>query len=106
MPAAPITPVEAATLLDRTSLVQAQALPSPQSVASPSFAQLLTNGIDSLNTKLQNADNMVRAFTLDDSIPVHQVTFALEQAKASMELAMQVRSRVLEGYQQLMNMQL
>lgn len=106
MPAAPIAPVDAAALMDRTSLVQTQALPIPQSVASPSFAQLLTNGIDGLNTKLQNADTMVRAFTLDDSIPVHQVTFALEQAKDSMELALQVRTRLLEGYQQLMNMQL
>lgn len=106
MPATPVTPVEAAAPLDRTPLVQSQALPGAQAATPTSFAQLLTDGVDGLNTKLQNADNMVRAFTLDDSIPVHQVTFALEQAKASMELALQIRSRLLEGYQQLMNMQL
>jgi len=71
-----------------------------------SFAQLLTNGIESANKKLLEADNTVRAFALDDSIPVHQVMFALNQARSSLELALQVRARLLDGYQQLMNMQL
>jgi len=49
---------------------------------------------------------MVKAFALDDSIPVHQVTFALEEARLAVELAMQVRTRLLESYRELMNMQL
>jgi flagellar hook-basal body complex protein FliE len=70
------------------------------------FAQLLLDGVDAANAKLVEADAMVRAFALDDSIPVHQVTYALEQARLSFELMLQVRNRLLEGYQQLMNMQL
>jgi flagellar hook-basal body complex protein FliE len=34
------------------------------------------------------------------------VTFALEQARLSLELMLQVRSRLVEGYQQIMGMQL
>ena len=30
-------------------------------------------------------------------MPVHQVTYALEQARLSMELMMQVRSQLIEG---------
>jgi len=37
---------------------------------------------------------------------VHQVTLALEQARLSVELAMQVRQRLVESYRELMNMQL
>jgi len=74
--------------------------------AGASFSQVLLNGIDSVNQKVVDADAMVRAFALDDSIPVHQVTFALEQARLSLELMMQVRARLVEGYQRMMEMQL
>jgi flagellar hook-basal body complex protein FliE len=77
-----------------------------QTPSSSSFAGLLTQGVDNVNGKVLGADKMVRAFVLDDSVPVHQVTFALEQARLSLELMTQVRSRLVEGYQQLMNMQL
>jgi flagellar hook-basal body complex protein FliE len=101
----PITPIQATPLLDRAPAIlqSAQAVQVPQQL---SFSQLLTDGLQSVSTKQVQADNMVRAFVLDDSIPVHQVTFALEQARLSLELMLQVRGRLVEGYQQLMNMQL
>ena len=71
-----------------------------------SFAQMIEQGIDGVNAKVMAADGAVRAFVLDDSMPVHQVSFALEQARLSLELMLQVRGRLVEGYQQLMNMQL
>lgn len=73
---------------------------------STSFADLLLDGADATSARIDHADQMVRQFVLDDSVPVHQVTFALEQARLSLELMIQVRTRLLEGYQQLMNMQL
>lgn len=71
-----------------------------------SFSQMLLNGIDHVDQKLVHADAMAKAFALDDSIPLHQVTFALEEARLSLELMLQVRSRLVEGYQQIMGMQL
>jgi flagellar hook-basal body complex protein FliE len=84
-------------------------LPNP--VALPpttgvSFSKLFSDGVENVNTNMLQADKMVRAFALDDSIPVHQVTFALEQARQSLDLMVQVRNRLVEGYQQLMNMQI
>jgi flagellar hook-basal body complex protein FliE len=85
-----------------------QQLPTtaPQAADPSSFASLLTQGLKSMKTKVDHADEMVKAFALDDSIPIHQVTYALEEARLSVELAMQVRARLLEGYRELMNMQL
>jgi flagellar hook-basal body complex protein FliE len=37
-------------------------------------------------------------------VPLHQVTYALEEARLSVELAMQVRTRLVESYRELMNM--
>jgi flagellar hook-basal body complex protein FliE len=95
--------------VDPFALLNSIALQGPGAAASPaasSFSQLLTKGIDNVNDKVLAADNLVRAFALDDSIPVHQVTFALSQAQLSLEMMLQVRQRLVEGYQQLMNMQL
>jgi flagellar hook-basal body complex protein FliE len=70
------------------------------------FADLLTNGLQNVEAKLDRAGDLVRQFAVDDSVPVHQVTIALEEARLAVELAMQVRSRLVDGYRDLMNMQL
>lgn len=72
----------------------------------PSFDAILSGSLSSVNEKVATAEDMVRQFAVDDSIPVHQVTLALEEARLSVELAMQVRARVVETYREFMNMQL
>lgn len=97
----PIAPVGASPLQSLASLA------NPASTTqSPGFASLLAQGIKEMETKVANADELVQRFAVDDSVPVHQVTFALEEARLSVELAMQVRSRLIEAYRDLMNMQL
>lgn len=71
-----------------------------------SFANILSSGIEAMDRKLATADDLVRQFALDDSVPVHQVTIALEEARIAVELAMQVRARLVETYRELMTMQL
>ncbi|MBO9714796.1 flagellar hook-basal body complex protein FliE [Sphingomonas sp.] len=82
-----------------------------QPIASPSvggadFAQVLMNGLHGVDAKVAAADKLVQQFALDDSVPVHQVTMALAEARVSVELAMQVRGRLVEAYRDIMNMQL
>jgi flagellar hook-basal body complex protein FliE len=107
MTAPPIQAVAAFNAIDR-----AQIQPLPPALlqtAAPSgvsFSQMLLNGVEQVDRKLIEADSMATAFTLDDSIPLHQVTYALEQARLSFELMNQVRSRLIEGYQELLRMQL
>jgi flagellar hook-basal body complex protein FliE len=99
-----IPPIGAVGGLER--LLPAGQVPAGAPAAGSTFAQSLVDGMDAVNRKVAAADAQVRAFAIDDSIPVHQVTFALEEARLSMELMMQVRARLLEGFQQLMGMQL
>lgn len=79
---------------------------SMQATDRLSFSEILSKGIDATNSKLIEADRLVAQFAVDDSIPLHQVTYALEQARLSFELMIQVRNRALEAGQQLMNMQI
>jgi flagellar hook-basal body complex protein FliE len=99
-------PVQAIAAIAPSQMLAAQAGAHAAAPVGASFSQILLNGVDTVNQRMVNADAMVRAFALDDSIPVHQVTFALEQARLSLELMMQVRARLVEGYQRMMEMQL
>lgn len=77
-----------------------------QAAQAGGFGDILAAGMKQVEAKLSTADSLVRQFALDDSVPVHKVTYALEEARLSVELAMQVRTRLVEGYRELMNMQL
>jgi flagellar hook-basal body complex protein FliE len=100
-PVGAVAGVAAPAMLD-----PAASLPQAGQAPGLSFSQMLMDGINTANARVGHADAMVRAFAIDDSIPLHQVTFALEQARLSVELMMQVRARVVESYQRIMEMQL
>lgn len=70
-----------------------------------SFTQLLTSGLQGVDTKVAKADAMVQAYAEGQSIPVHQVTLALEEARIAVELATQIRGRLIETYREFMTMQ-
>ncbi|MBC7768224.1 MAG: flagellar hook-basal body complex protein FliE [Phycisphaerales bacterium] len=77
-----------------------------QGVGGADFAGMLSRATAAVEARVAHADEMVRAFVVDDSIPVHEVTIALEEARIAVELALQVRTRVVESYREIMNMQL
>ena len=70
-----------------------------------SFTRMMSEGVEQTNARLLEADHLTRAFALGEDIPVHQVTFALEQARLSFELMNQVRTRLIESYQEILRMQ-
>lgn len=80
--------------------------PAGVSAAGQSFGSLLANGLDALDTKVAKADALMKAYALGETIPVHQVTIALEEARIAVEMAVQVRERLTESYRSFMNMQL
>lgn len=97
----PIDPV-AANALNAVQTEGAAALPH---LTGASFTQMMANGVEQTNAKLLEADRLTQAFALGEDIPVHQVTFALEQARLSFELMNQVRTRLVESYQEILRMQ-
>ena len=94
------TPDAGATQAARPEMAQ------PQAPASRGFGSLISSGVSHVEAKVDQADALVHQFALDDSIPIHQVTMAIEEARLAVELAVQVRTRLIEGYREIMNMQL
>ena len=79
---------------------------APAQAGQAGFADILASGLRNVEGKLATANELVQRFALDDSVPLHQVTYALEEARLSVELAMQVRTRLVESYRELMTMQI
>lgn len=101
-----IAPIDSvlATAPQLTTLGVSPVAPAP--AATTSFGNILSAGVNGVSAKIATADDLVKRFALDPTVPIHQVTYALEEARLSVELAMQVRGRLLEGYREIMNMQL
>jgi flagellar hook-basal body complex protein FliE len=69
------------------------------------FSTWLTQQVEDVNDKLVQADMQVRQLALGEDTNIHQVMIALEKARLSLELVVQVRNKVLDVYQNLMQMQ-
>lgn len=71
-----------------------------------SFAETLKNSLDDINTQQVNADNLSNSFIKGDDVDVADVMLAGEEAKVSLQYAVQVRNKLVDAYQEIMRMQL
>ena len=69
------------------------------------FGRWFTQQIDQVDGKLNVADRELQALATGQTQNLHQTMIALEEAKLSFQLLVQVRNRVLEAYQDVMRMQ-
>jgi flagellar hook-basal body complex protein FliE len=71
-----------------------------------SFSQMVSNGIEDVNQKLLTSQTDLQRLATGDVQNLHQVMIQLEESRLSFQLMMQVRSRLLEAYQDVMKMQI
>lgn len=70
------------------------------------FGNLLKNKLDEVNNDQVKADNSIQSFISGDKTDIHNVMLDSEQAKMSLELAVQMRNKLVEAYQELNRTQL
>ena len=58
-----------------------------------------------MNTQMLSAERGVQQLAAGGAVSLHDTMVQLEQARLSFQLAIQVRTRVLEAYQEIMRMQ-
>ncbi|MGH8080944.1 MAG: flagellar hook-basal body complex protein FliE [Lysobacter sp.] len=80
--------------------------PPAAAPAGQSFGSMLLANVMHADASVQASEKAVESFALDGRTPPHQVMIALEEARMSLHFALQVRNRLVEGYQELMRMQL
>ena len=74
--------------------------------SSGSFAETLKSSLDEINSKQVTAENLTNSFIKGDDVDVADVMLAGEEAKISLQYAVQVRNKLVEAYQELSRMQL
>mgnify|MGYP001169108630 FL=1 len=69
------------------------------------FGQLLTQFVGEVNEKQAVSTEMVNGLLSGQDIPLHRVMIAMEEAGVAFQMMVEVRNKLLEGYQELMRMQ-
>lgn len=70
------------------------------------FGDFLKQKLDEVNDKQLNAENTTQSFIQGDDVDIHKVMLDTEEAKMSLELAVQVRNKLLDAYQEINRTQL
>jgi flagellar hook-basal body complex protein FliE len=94
----------------RTTAAQASGKPAESMAAGTTggvdFAQVLKSSIDKVNQTQQQADVMAEKIAAGDtSQNLHEVMIALQTASVSFQEMVQVRNKLVNAYQDVMNIQ-
>lgn len=100
-----MTPI-AAISLGQVGASDALGNEAVQGSGGPSFQQMLGSSLGTINNSLNGADASIRAMAAGENVPVQDVMIALEHARLELQLAVEVRNRLVSAYQNLTNMQL
>ena len=69
------------------------------------FADILKDFCQSVNTQINTADRKIEAFANGQPMDIHEVVIATEKADISLQFLIQIRNKLLEGYQEIMRLQ-
>jgi flagellar hook-basal body complex protein FliE len=86
------------------SLFTNQAAAAPQPAADsegPSFAKTLEDAFDNLNSLQNKAGDMAVAYANHQTSDIHSVMMASEEASIALQMATQVRNKVVDAYQEI-----
>ena len=78
---------------------------APSSQAVPGFDNLLGNFVNEVNSKHVAAGDAITGMLAGEDIPLHKTMIAFEESSVSFQLMVEVRNKLLEGYQELLRMQ-
>lgn len=67
------------------------------------FGNSINSGLSSVNEKMEAANKAQEAFAMGEDISVHDVMIASEKASLSLQMAMQLRNKLLSAYTEINN---
>ena len=70
-----------------------------------SFMQTLQDSVESVNAQQVQADDLAARFAAGQVENVHDAMISMEKAALSFKFMVEVRNKLLEGYQEVMRMQ-
>lgn len=76
------------------------------STSGDDFLKVLKDKLQEVNDKQINANNMTDAMVKGEDVNVEDVMMSQEEAKMSLDLAVQVRNKIVDAIQELNRMQI
>jgi len=80
-------------------------LPGDRPGGGEAFASSLVEAVQRVDGAQKGADEQVQAFVAGEQENLHEVMISMNEAQLKFQLMTEVRNRTLEGYQELMRMQ-
>lgn len=81
------------------------AVSNPAGETIGSFGDLLTNEMEKINTLDAQARHNVETYATGGDIPLHQVIMSVEKSDMALQMATQVRNRLIGAYTEITRMQ-
>jgi flagellar hook-basal body complex protein FliE len=69
------------------------------------FGGMITDAVKQLNQLQNDADTAATQVASGDSVDLHSALVTVEEASLAMQLALQVRNKLVDSYQEVMRMQ-
>ena len=76
----------------------------PAGEQDKSFSDLLSDAVAKIGELEKDSQSKQLAFARGENIELHEVVIAMEKASIAMELAINMRNKVMEAYQEIMRM--
>ena len=70
------------------------------------FSSYLNQAMNNTNSLLLDADKLADDFAAGKTDNIHQVAIAAEKADIALQFTMQIRSKILDAYTEIMRMQI
>jgi flagellar hook-basal body complex protein FliE len=100
-----MNPIQFKALPSPVSMVQPLAPLPASSVGEASFQSVFQNAIDHVKAPRQAAEQQIQAFLNGEQTDIHQVALSIQKADLTFELALELRNKVMQAYQEIMRMQ-
>jgi len=82
-----------------------EALAAPETTATPSFVDTLKHALEGVNDAQQHASSLAAAFEHGEpGADLAQVMVSAQQAQVAFRATVEVRNRLLQAYQDVLNM--
>lgn len=104
-----ITPIELGTVVQQPDNIEIS--PRRQEIVTEggdtqSFADVLSNAINSVDETMKSSDQQVQDFIAGESNNVHDVMISMQRAQMSFEMMVEIRNKAIETYQEISRMQI
>ncbi|HJB23111.1 flagellar hook-basal body complex protein FliE [Jeotgalibaca ciconiae] len=98
--------IEAYTnVINKVNTLDSMSIPNTTEVKNDEFSSIFNDALNSFTTSQQLSDQAVESLVVGDDVALHNIMIQTTEAQLSLELAIQVRNKCLEAYNDIKNMQ-